>query len=259
MPPTRIPTFVQRSRLGKKIFQIRNGVLEISTSRLSTGFAEHRFDLQTLDPDYQPRTGRLHILLILGGVGLVLSLAVLWGLQNQTVIPREAVPYFSYWPGMMLAVSLGWVVYGTRRVEYYVFCNHWKKPAFDIVREPAQTEECTRFILALVEHIKLAQSDLPAAERQTRAQAITSELLLVAPPPPIRRKWKLSILCGVLACGLPLIPGLANLIDPLLELIVFALCAGSAAWCYFSFDAREPHRWWSLVGAGLSAIPVFFY
>lgn len=255
----RIPTFVQRSRLGKKIFQIRDGVLEVTAYRLGAKFGEHRFDLQTLDPDYQPRTGRLHVLLIFGGVGLVLALAVLWGLYNQTFIPREALTYFYYWPASMLAVSLAWVVYGTRRVEYYVFCNHWKKPVFDIVRESGQADECARFILALVEHIKLAQSELPAAERQIRAQAITRELLPSAPPPPAWRKWKLSILCGSLACVLPLIPGLVDLIHPFLLLIVFGLCAGGVAWCYFSFDAREPRRWWSLVGAGLSVIPVFFY
>jgi hypothetical protein len=252
------PTFVQESRLGRTIYQIREGVLAISISRW-TGFEEHQVDLRRLDPNYEPKSIRLYGLLILPGVGLLISALAYWGLYHQPLVPREAMVYFFRWPIIGIAVSLILAIRGSRRFEFYQFKNHWGKPALSILREHQQKTECDFFMSVLVSHIELAQSDLSPDEKSR----ILERLLRDETPAPQTGvgadQWMLSISLGVVACGLPLIPGANQYLDLFMFMIVFGLCVGSASLCVLSYVAKETKRHWSIIGLVLSLIPPFFY
>lgn len=259
MKPGPIPTFVQNSRVGRTYFQIRERTLSVSSHVADSGFAESSFDLRTIDPDYKPQVLRLHTLLIIPGIAAVLSFFVVWGLMQIEALPRFAVIYFIQWPAIVFAVALALAIRGSRRIEYFVFRDYWKRDAFTIVCERAQREECAAFISTLVETIEVLQADIPVEQRAQELQRIGRE----SPTENAGRRrwamWKLSITCGALVAGTPWIPGVGQYFYQELFVVFLALCVGGVALSYFSFDQREPGRWWSLLGAGLAIVPIFLY
>lgn len=259
MTPTPISTFVQNSRVGRAYFQIRDGTLSVSSRVPGSGFAETSFDLRTIDPDYEPQVVRLHALLIIPGIAAVLSLGVVWGFMQISAIPRGAVVYFVQWPAVVFAVALALAIRGSRRVEYFVFHDHWKRRAFTIICEREQREECAAFISTLVETIEVLQADLPVEQRTREFQRIGRDNHTEGAAKRRVALWKLSITRGALVTGTAWIPVVGQYFYEDLFVIFLALCVGGVALCYFSFDQREPRRWWSLLGAGLAIIPIFLY
>jgi len=253
------PTFIQKSRLGQVIFQIREGALYLSASRQTGGFDEYCVDLRQISSDYKPRSHRVNFMLGLAGGFLVLSCLALWGLYRQTLIPREAIGYFTQWPIYGIGISLFVAIQYSRRIEYFQFSNHWGKPVVTVIREREQAAECEAFVLTLVSHIELAQSDLTAGDRELLLQKLARENLS---PPVVSRGlsyWKFSLVLGVLAAGIPWVPGLAYYLDVLHFMLIFWLCAGGAICCVFSYTTKESRRHWSLLGLILSLIPPYFY
>jgi hypothetical protein len=253
------PTFIQESRLGRVIYQIRDGALYISVSKFGRGFEEHRVDLRRLSPDYKPLTFRLNFVLGLVGGFLVLCCLALWGLHRQTLIPEGAVGWLMHWPIYGIAFSLIAAVRFSRRFECFQFFDNWDKPALVIIREPAQAQECEAFVLALVSHIELARSNLPAAEREAVLRQLERESAGLPAAGQDLAYWKLSLVFGGLAVGIPWVPGLAYYFDLLHFMLVFWLCVGGAACCVFSYQKKESGRHWSVLGLLLSLIPPFFY
>jgi hypothetical protein len=253
------PTFVQQSRLGNAIFQIRDGALHVSVSRFTGGFDEHRVDLRKLSPNYEPQSVRLNFALGLSGLFLVLCCFALWGLYRQTVIPLEAISYFTQWPVYGIALSLILAVKYSSRVEYFQFCDNWGKPVFIVVRERRQAAECEAFVLSLVSHIEMAQSGLPVVEREALLRKLSAELSSLPAVDHSVAYWKLSLVLGSLAVGFPWIPGLAYYLDLFHFMLIFFLCAGGAVCAVFSYEKKEPGRHWSVLGLLLSLIPPFFY
>jgi hypothetical protein len=257
-----IPTFVQKSRIFPTIFQIRGDQLAISITRHSGGFDEQVIDLRTVDPNYQPLAVRLDRLVAIYGTIAVLSAAVVWGLWQLTsyvpFVPRETFLHFFLWPSLFFAIAFAQSIQSSRRMEYYVFNNQWKKPAFRIICERSQRDECAAFISILVARIELAQSGLPGDERARLLAQFEAETPLPARP-VFNTRWKWSIAFGALATGLPPIPGLVEASGGWAFPVVFVLCAWGLCLSVYSFLGKEPGRWWSLLGAALSLVPPFFY
>jgi hypothetical protein len=253
------PTFIQESRLGRAIFQIRDGALYISLARLSGGFNELHFDLRSLDPKYKPVAVRLNFQLLVSGVVLFLCSFALWGLYQQSLIPQEALGYFRQWPVYGIVLSLIMAIRASSRVECFLFSDHWGKPKFFIVRERRQTVECEAFIDALIAHIGIAQSSLPGNEREAVLRKLSLEEVAAPQTELDVPYWKLSLVLGILAASIPWIPNLAYYFVGLEFMLVFSLCVGGAVFCAFSYTTNESNRHWSLLGLILSLIPPFFY
>jgi hypothetical protein len=251
-----VTTFTQDSRLGRRIYQIREDALFISVPRAKGGFDEYRADLRGLDPEYQRRVTRDWALLTVPGSTLVFALAALL-LLKRAELPEGAVPYFTHWPLILAASSLILVIKGLRRTESYLFKDYAGRPAVAIIREPEQAGECADFIAGLVAHIGIAQANLTATERARTLQALDRELSPMARAGREVPLWLLALVFGMLAAGVPWLPGAAG--DPSLFFIIFPLCVCGVAAGYFSFMKREPRRWWGVLGALLSLVPPFFY
>jgi hypothetical protein len=258
---TPIPTFVQNSRVGRTFFQIRGSSLAISTPLGDGSFAERAVDLRTIDSDYQPQAVRILALLVEPGIAMLVTTAAIAGLMQLKGLPREVFAHFIEGPIIVFAVALALAIRGARRVEYYLFRDHGKKPAFTIVCEREQREECAAFMASLVTAIEASQSDLPEADRARLVARVESENRALATRQEPYSKWQFAIGCGVLACGLPWLLWLVreDALDFFGFFIELGLCAGGPAFSYFSFQARERYRWWSLVGVVLGAVPIVFY
>ena len=172
--------------------------------------------------------------------------------------PRSAdlyLPVAGYFWGCFSNTGNSWI----RRVEFFEFRNHWGKPVLHIIRERKQAADCAAFITALVAHIELAQSDLPPEERTKLLRQLVDDSTGASGLRPGQDKWKVSIGLGVLAVVFPLVPAVNYSSDPSLFPIIFLLCVGGAGFSIFSFLAKEPRRWWSVLGLVLSLIPAYFY
>lgn len=251
------PTFIQNSRINRVIFQINDGHLLVSTKPLVGPFQEHRFALRNLDPDYRPGFTRNYALLLTPLVLAVLCAGVFRGLWQQSLLPREAIRVPLMYSAIWFAASIAGAIRGSRRIEYFQFNNIWKRPAVFIIRERSQSAECADFIAALVAHIEVAQSDLPAAERKLLLERLVDDRGTAANAQPGQNLWLASIWLGIFAVVFPLLLGGLSQ-DPSLFPIMFLLCVGGASLCIFSFLANEPRRWWSVVGLVLSLLPPFF-
>lgn len=252
------PTFIQDSRLGRVIFQIRDGCLFISSQHFGRQI-EDRVDLRSLTSNYEARAVRLYSWLVICLAGCLLCAVVMWGLWRQTTVPRDALLIFGTWAAMSFGVCLLGAIRATPRLFFYVFSNQWGNPALNLIRESRQAAECDAFVAELVAHIELAQSGLDQAARVrllSELDTIVDESLGQAPDAD---KWKLSIGLGVLAVGLPAFPGLVEYSAGLLFPLIFLFCVGGMGFSYYSFLRKEPQRWWSLLGGALSLIPPIFY
>lgn len=248
-----IPTFVQKSRINEAIFQIRDGRLLISERKLFGKFQDRELDLRWLDPDYKPGIARNHTAVIVSLLLAMVAGGATWGVLQQTVMPREATFYAIQWPAMFFVAFLASAIRWSRRIEYYGFNNKAGRLVLVIFREPQQAAECAAFIATLVAQIEIAQGDLSPEEKSRILQSIGADRSFTPPAPAAVALWKISIVLGALAAGLPLVPAFAVFI------FVFPLCVGGMVLCVFSFTTNEPHRWWSLIGGALSLIPPLFY
>lgn len=252
------PTFIQDSRVGRTIFQIRDETLCISAST-SEGLKEYEIELRRLDPDYQTGAVRLYRVLLALGTLLVLVAGVFWGMKHQRVIPQEAlgVAYMGVllFAGSVFIHAVRW----SSRVAFYHFNDQWGKPALGLVRERAQAAECDAFVLELVAHIRMAQAADDGAERQRLLTDLAAQKAFLAPPRAEVQKWQLALASGLLASGLPWLLRSIEGTELWGFMLVFSLCVAGPAFCYLSFQAREPKRWWSLTGAAFAFVPVFFY
>lgn len=256
-----IPTFYQKSRIGRIAYQIRDHVLYISAfpERANSPRREYKLDLRRVDTNYTPKVTREYWLLIFPAITLLLFTAGIWFLRRQTLIPQYPLFYFYEVLAVGFVTSLVLAIRGSRRIEYYEFKDHWGKPLLNLVCEPEQRADCTAFIQELVVRADLARSDTPPEERVRLLALLDREPKPASTVEASLPRWSLAIVLGALAAGIPLLPGASLDVDPSIIVLIFPLCIGSLAGCYFSFQAKEPKRWWGVLGATLALLPPFFY
>lgn len=244
-------SFIQRSRIGRGIFLLREQTLEVTTSVFGVNSAR-MFSLSSISPDYQPVAQRFWILILVPLILTVLALAaVSWILHDDRIQDTLAI-----YP-LMLAIVWTIVTFnGVPRVELFVFFDHWRKPLFYIVREPAQRTDCERFIAALVDRIEMVAHG-QRQEARHPISPIASAVKLASSDSAVGLKredrWKLSIGCGVLAAAFPLI----RLGGEWIEITFFVEMLGIAGGLLFgvlSFLAKERLRLLALFGLGLALI-----
>ena len=152
--------FIERSRMGKVIYELNDGILLVSGCRGLRKF-HSRIELHSLSP--QPILLKVRLwrpLFILIFVGLALVSTAIY-CARQTWAPPGALTIVAefaaiYGAAILIAASR-WVP----QLEIIRFNDVVKRPAIDITRESAAADETDEFVQNLVSAIKCAkvQSD----------------------------------------------------------------------------------------------------
>jgi len=244
-------TFIQNSRVGRCSYQLRNDHIEVS--KLTGKRIDLKFPLQTLSSEYSRGSRQFLHLFIAPGLALIIGVGVTVFILGQDTFPHN----FAVYP-LMLAVLGAWgVVRATPRTEYFQFYDQWKKPAFFIVREKAQAQECDAYVRLLLDEIERVNRGEKGAP--TKAAPISTVFL---PPPQdtyIAReiRWQISLIMGGLAVGVPLIPKASEYLGDLL-FIQFVVCSLTGLVCAFlSYQSKERFRHLALIGAALSLLAIY--
>jgi hypothetical protein len=253
------PIFNQKSRIGQVLFEVRDGKLLLSSRILRGPFTEHSISLGRLSPDYKPQTTRNYALVVVPLIFAFICGAAIWKLIHQTTLSEDITPGLYFYPVLGLVASLFGAVRGSRRIEYYQFYTTTGQPAFSIVREREQAQECAAFITALVAQIEFARSGVAPDTSMVRLIRADQDAARMGDSSPRRDFWQISIACGLFAAGLPWLPNAHYYFSGFLFPLVFWLCVGGAAFCVFSFLRNESNRWWSVLGLVFALIPPFFY
>jgi hypothetical protein len=175
-------TFIQYSRLGRVIFQLRDDFLDVACSRMGR-LDERRIRLRTIDPDFQRLSRHGCLLIIVPGSVVLICAAALWAILHQDALPRE----LAVWPGEIMCLALWAAIRGTPPFVFYLFRNHWGRPVVSIIRERRQAAECDAFVASLVQRIELAAAGL-APEEIARSLATLSALEKTAAGPDAFRE-----------------------------------------------------------------------
>lgn len=250
-------SFIQRSRIGRGIFLLRDDLLEVTI--LSFGIkSTNSYPLRSIEPDYELVAQRFWILIL---VPLVISAALMgltYVLVSQQMLPKAAAIYSALFA---LAFAIG-AIRGVPRVERFLFFDHGQKPRFYIVRERHQTAECEAFLLMLVERIEQHEHGAVQIVAPTRPAVIESSVSLpnadgVRLSAPGENRWKIAIVSGLVSAGFPILATDAW-VD--FTLLVVLLATGSGlSFGVGSFVVKERWRWLSLIGMALSFVAPLFY
>ena len=246
-------TFIQNSRIGRCSYQVRNDQIEVSW--LTGKRTDRAFPLQTLSPEYSRGSRQFLHLFFVPGFALITGGGVMVFILGQDTVPHG----FALYP-LMVAVAGAWgLVRATRRTEYFQFYDQWKKPAFFIVREKAQAQECDCYVRLLLDEIERANRGEKVA--QTKESPVSTVFL----PNPQDScfsgeiRWQISLVMGGLAVGVPLIPKSSEYLGDLL-FVQTVVCSLAGLVCAFlSYQSKERYRHVALVGAALSLLATFIY
>lgn len=243
--------------MGRKIFEIRDGAVFVSVRRFGR-LRERRVSLSSLNLDYGTVAQRNHGAIVYSLGGVMLFGGISWALWHLRSLPAGAGMLLLYLPTIALGLSLISLIRWCPRMEFYVFTNHWRRQALAIMRERAQGEACDEFVRKLVVSIEADQATTPPANLADLLAAQEGGVESSDGLAGGFQKWRASLAFGVMACALPLVPPAAHYLGALLFPLVFAFCVAAALFCVLSFAAKEPRRWWSLLGLASSLVPPFF-
>lgn len=182
----------------------------------------------------------------------LIMLAIVRLILSSDYLPHD----LASWPGYILVLALIAGSVWIPRFVFFVFKDQWGKPALRIICERSQQAECRAFVAELVAAIEnpvvglepdqaMAPVDLPADRGVTVGKS--------------NWRWKLSLLMGGLAAGLPLWQSFMHGIGPFAFFLIFLLSFGGLVIGAWSFLQKERSRYWALCGILLSLIPPFFY
>jgi hypothetical protein len=238
--------FIQRSRVGRRLFALRGDELEITAQTLGRR-EEARIPVRAISADYRldAKRSTVTIFASLGFAGVCFQLAAFVCMQD--IVSKAVAIYPLMFAGVFVWVAFQFVP----RLEFFTFTDHARRPLFSILREKEQREECDSFVHALLDRIEQTDSGSGGVDTPLRDEA--------APRAPGGR-WKWAILAGVISTGFPpaayyVVPEAAGLSLPI---VVVASTCGLIAGGW-SFAVREPGRYWALLGGALCLVPLLFY
>jgi hypothetical protein len=248
-------TFIQNSRLGRSIFQLRGEQLEVSW--FGGARAKKTFPLLGISPDYYRGRRRFHLLYIVPGVFGFFGLGAVWIERVQNIVEHQFI--FLY-PWILALAGIVGIIRGVPRVEFFQFYDHWRRPLFYLVRERSQADECDDFVRVVLDAIERVQAGDP--------------LPATIPPPAVSSvrlpdaheayfvgeiRWQMSIALGNLSVLLALLPQTNTDLGGLLFFIVFGASVGGMLFAWLSYQRKERYRHFALVGAILSLTAPLFY
>lgn len=249
-------SFIQRSRIGRGIFLLREDTLEVTVSSFGTK-SSNRHLLRSIDLDYQLVAHRFWILILAPLVlGIAAASAAVW-ILNRPTLPAD----LAFFPGLFALALLVSSFRGIPRVELFLFLDHWRKPLFFIVRERHQSSECEAFLSVLVERIESLERGSPPASSPIQSRDSSAVKLPEADGDRIslagQHRWVAAIGCGMLSAGFPIVAPdeWANLT---LMVVLFATASG-LTFGVMSFLAKERWRLLAVIGIALSFVAPLFY
>jgi hypothetical protein len=235
--------FIQRSRLGRRIYQLHGSKLTVSGR-----FWSKEFNLYYISPKFVRLKRRVPRLF-----QVPLLLACVCGLiiRGLSFLPED--PYFAIIivPCYLIGIFLWQAYKGFAPLEVVFFTNTNKRIQFDIVKDEKQGADFEGFVTALVDSIDNA--------RDSATERLRSELPAVSVPQRRIPYWLYSVISGGMALSWPLVSHFVCPLGGFLFPLTF-LCTLGGVWCAFvSFSKAERLRILSLVGAAAGLLPPFLY
>lgn len=137
--------FIERSRFGKTIYELKDTYLHISGRRFLVGVSMH-VELRDISSRTERLCRRFYRPIILGSVVGLVSAGATLAFAFQTVLPSEGVVYFEEFTGIFAAVSLGTAIRWIPRVEVVRFKSILGTTLFDAIREDKYADEFDGFV-----------------------------------------------------------------------------------------------------------------
>jgi hypothetical protein len=243
--------FIERSRLGKTIYELSADRLKVSGKRF---LQKYTLDIELRDVSsnidrLSQRVYRPAIFFFSLG-GLLAAIAV--GLCFQKALPAAAAIFPIEFLGM---ISVCAFIVGSRwisRLEVAKFKSTLGAPLFFLIKEKSYAEEFETFIEKLQENIRRSKEPGRIARPTMAAGPIAAKKAQ-------EHLWKLSVALGMFAVVQPWVKPLAQFLYNCQIMVTGVCCMGAIAFCVFSFLTKERFRYLSLLGTFLSFIPPLFY
>jgi hypothetical protein len=239
--------FIERSRLGKRIFELKDSTLTISgTSRLKK--FEQTFPLGFTSPNYIRARRRLHSLI---QRPLVAACFVLFMIRSLSFLPSGLYALVVEFLAFIIVVFVLTAIRGITPFEVVIFKNTSGRAQFDLVKEKNQAKEFEEFVANIESairgevgststgiHLALDQAD---DESRPNSYFCISSLA-------VGSLWvEVSHLVFWVKFG-----GSDSFVGFLVSLLAVGLCLGS-------FVRGEKLRFLSLVGAALTLAPLYIH
>jgi hypothetical protein len=255
--------FIQRSRLGRSIFHLRENRIEVELRNFGLrSSAVHPFRM--ISPDYTLAAKRVHFLyvvpLMFGAVSLFLI-----GVMLHHPLPASLNSLIIY-PVIFTGLAVVGALRGFRRIEFFVFYDHWRKPLFYFVREIGQQTECDAFIQELLSRIEQSDREPDASGAETPPAPPERPSALVMPRDesinvfgPSQPRWLISVVCGLAAFEFSQFAARITDDPAIYFLVIMTTLVGALLFGALSFLAKERKRFFSLAGIVLGiAGPLLF-
>ncbi len=235
--------FIERSRLGKRIYELRDSSLTISGIRQFKKF-EKTIPLGFTSPNYVRARRRLHYLVQVPIAKVCVGLLVL---RVFSFLPTGPYVYVAEIAGILIGVSLWQAILGIPPIEIVMFKNTNGRAQFDLVKEKKQAKEFEEFVAKLASTIRGETG--PASTGMLVSTAQDDE---VSKPPSYF--CISSLVVGSLWLEISHLEFWARFggSDSFVGFLISLLGAGL---CLASFVRVEKLRFWSLVGAALTLVP----
>jgi hypothetical protein len=243
--------FIERSRLGKTIYELSADRLKVSGKRFLQKYSMD-VELHDVSSNIDRLSQRVYRpAIFLFGIGS-LQAAIAVGLCFQKALPSEAVALPVEFLGLSSVCAFFAGARWISRLEVVKFKSTLGAPLFFLIKEKTYAGEFEAFIEKLQENIRRSKESGRIA-RPTMAGGP------VAAQKAQEHLWKLSLALGIFAVGQPWIKSLAEFLYPCQIIVTGVCCMGGLGFCIFSFLSKERFRYLSLLGALLSFIPPLFY
>lgn len=243
--------FIERSRLGKVIYELRDDRLSITGRRAMRDF---RLELELNGMSSRiERGGRRYfrpILKLFTYAAVFATIAVLFLVQQRA--PLAAIYYFVEFAAVcavaFFMAGLKWVP----RLEVVRFKDAIGRTLFDVVKEQAYAVEFEQFVQLLRDRIQASKgsanvpSPLPVDESREEKR-----------DPNLR--WIASLVFGLLAVALPWIGRSTGIFGDWNFPISFLCSVGGVGFSVYSFMRTERYRYFSVLGAVASIVPAFLF
>src|SRR4051812_33054348 len=123
--------YIDRSRVGRTIYNLRGGVLNVSGTRLGRRF-DYDISLHKVVGRPQQLARRFWRKIMVGVAIAVPSGAVTLALVLQHYIPEQAAHHYAHYPAMAFATGLGTALTWVPSLRFFVFRDARGETLFDI-------------------------------------------------------------------------------------------------------------------------------
>jgi hypothetical protein len=148
--------YIERSRLGRTIYALRAGVLNISGTRCG-----RRFDcdicLREVVGRPQPSARRFYRKIVIGLLVAVPTGAITLGLVLQRSVPEQAAHHYAHFTAVAFAAAFGTALTWIPEVRYLSFRNSRGDTLFDVLQPRTRRTDFEEFLRRLNDAVAAAR------------------------------------------------------------------------------------------------------